>query len=353
MDFLYPLRCLHGRMHDRSVEKQAARKIANKIRASGESTLLFVLSPAHGNLGDHAIAKSTLQILKELEVSYLEITTRELNLLNNTHMMGCMNRHPILVNGGGNLGTLWPKVERVFREIIRKNPRSSIICLPNTIFYEDSDYGKKELAESKRIYNSHGKLKICAREKISYDFMVPIYKDVVLIPDMVLFLNESNPSAVRDGCLLCLRKDVEKTRSEADDLLIRKQAQELFGDRVWELDMVADHPVSIEERSRELDKQFDRFRKAELVITDRLHGMIFCAITGTPCIVINSKSPKVRGCYEWIKELPYIRFAETPEEIERLYDVVRGDYQYDNAPLQDYYKELKKYISDLVKQNTR
>ena len=53
---------------------------------------------------------------------------------------------------------------------------------------------------------------------------------------------------------------------------------------------------------------FDIFARSEIVITDRLHGMIFAAITGTKCIVLNSKSPKIKGCFEWIKDLKYIYF---------------------------------------------
>ncbi|MFB8735822.1 polysaccharide pyruvyl transferase family protein [Bacillus sp. SL00103] len=33
--------------------------------------------------------------------------------------------------------------------------------------------------------------------------------------------------------------------------------------------------------------------KAQVVVTDRLHGMIFCAITKTPCVVLRSFDHKV------------------------------------------------------------
>ena len=78
------------------------------------------------------------------------------------------------------------------------------------------------------------------------------------------------------------------------------------------------------------------------MITDRLHSMIFCAITGTPCVVINSKSPKVRGCYEWIKELDYIQFCDDINNFSEAMKVVsKGSHRYDNSKLMPYYEGLK------------
>lgn len=41
----------------------------------------------------------------------------------------------------------------------------------------------------------------------------------------------------------------------------------------------------------------------DIVITDRLHGMIFCYITGTPCIVFDNDNHKISETYKkWLKE---------------------------------------------------
>ena len=53
-----------------------------------------------------------------------------------------------------------------------------------------------------------------------------------------------------------------------------------------------------------------KFYNSKVVITDRLHGMIFCAITKTPCIVTRSLDHKVIESYKWIKNLNYIRLVE-------------------------------------------
>ena len=37
-----------------------------------------------------------------------------------------------------------------------------------------------------------------------------------------------------------------------------------------------------------LDTFMSEIGKRKVVVTDRLHGMIFCAITGTPCVVFSN-----------------------------------------------------------------
>ena len=46
------------------------------------------------------------------------------------------------------------------------------------------------------------------------------------------------------------------------------------------------------------------------MVTDRLHGMIFAALTKTPCIVVPNSNYKIKGIYEWLKGLNYISFLE-------------------------------------------
>lgn len=347
-DVLCPLRRLHGRFHD-YFEYQKTRNTlkasyVKKIKECKKNRLPFVfliMTPEHGNLGDHAIALSETKLLNELGISCIEITGKQLSQLQQFKLLGLMNGYPILINGGGNLGTLWMGVELLQRDIIQKNPKSEITILPNTFFYESSDYGKEELRKSIDIYNRHKDLTIYAREKASYEAMTPIYRDVRLMPDMVLFLKPDVTSNSRHGCLLCLRSDREKTRTQEQEAEIHQQVAHLFGDNVTDTDMVEAHGIPVKDRETALRDKFLQFSNAELVVTDRLHGMIFCAITGTPCIVIDSKSPKVRGCYEWIKNLDYIRFADSPSQIESEYkQIPNTKHRYDSAHLASYYKDL-------------
>lgn len=355
-DILYPVRKLHGYIHEyklyqknkHSFYKSYIKPIKEKLRHTPKLFFL-VLTPEHGNMGDHAIAVSEAQLLNRLDYEYVEITGHMLTYFEQYNYLDIMNGHPIMINGGGNMGTLWFDAERIHRSIMQSNPNSPIFLMPNSMFYEKSDYGKSEFHKSIQIYNAHPNLYLFAREAISYNAMKQVYRNVTLIPDMVLALNECKEQTQRKGCLLCLRTDHERTIDDAALQVIQEQAQQLFGQHVKHTDMNIGKCVPIMQRDTALNEKYSEFRSAELVITDRLHGMIFCAITGTPCILINSRSPKVRGSFEWVRDLGYIKFAEDPLAISELYhSIPRCIHSYDNANLLPYYDELYSIIYSVL-----
>lgn len=320
-------------------------------RALHSKAVYWVLTPEHGNLGDHAIAQAEKLLFEAWGLETIELTGVELEFMKRRHLLSTMNGRTILVHGGGFMGTLWPTGEHLLREIIQKNPRSKIIVLPNTIYYEDSVLGRAELEKSVSIYNSHSRLIICAREQVTFSTACKLYNEVKLIPDMAMSLNYSDSTVERNGCLLCLRSDIEKTRTDEEEAIILKQVKSIFGNQFSYRDMCVNHSIPVETRVNELNKQYAAFQKSKLVITDRLHGMVFSAITGTPCIVLNSKSSKVRGCYEWIRHLNYIRFCDNVNNISTIYhSMPKGGQKYDNSTLMPYYDELKKIIMATMKE---
>ena len=349
-DLLFPLRKLHGNLYENRQVKIAANTLSKRIRGVDAGTVFLVMTPEHGNLGDHAIAESEITLLQEVGAAYFEITEKQLALLAKFGKLNAMNGHPILVNGGGNLGTLWPGLEKLFQKLISANPKSSILCLPNTVYYDDSPQAQRKLAAAVKVYNSHNRLKICVREKLSFDFLTQVYQNVELIPDVALFLNQCKAGTIRNGCILCLRSDVEKTRTAEDEKYLLDKATALFGENVWYSDMNLNRPVPPDQRHRILEQKYAEFRSAELVITDRLHGMIFAAITGTPCVVTDSKSPKVKGCYQWIAHLDYIQFAEHVQQVEILYRAIPcGTHLYNNQAIAPYRHRLKELILNTIR----
>jgi len=319
---------------------------------SADKRLVLFLSPEHGNLGGHAIAKAEMTFFKDylpgvpvVEISYPHYQ------YDRTGIRKYISRNDVLLtNGGGYLGTLWFHDEIMVRDIIKSFPDNRIIILPQTIFFDATAEGRKQLAVTKAIYSNHRHLIFCAREKASYDFVISNEllanpDNCYLIPDMVTYLAIEKTTLKREGILLCLRKDKEsilndKLKSEIDAYARRS------GEDIHYTDTVLNSPVSIDERGHLLEAKFNEFRKAKLVITDRLHGMLFAAITGTPCIALNNKSGKVKGCYETIKHLKYIQVIDSPPEmlnhIPRLLQI--DDCVYDNQCLRPYFDKLAKLI---------
>lgn len=72
----------------------------------------------------------------------------------------------LVITGGGFLGSMWLyNAENTVREIITDYPDNKVVILPQTIFFENNERGKKEFLKTSRIYNNHDKLTICLREK--------------------------------------------------------------------------------------------------------------------------------------------------------------------------------------------
>lgn len=278
--------------------------------------IIYTLVPTHGNMGDQAIASATINYLKENFVNYdivqiyREETYRYLKAIKKI-----INKDDVIIlHGGGNLGNLYPVEERDRRFIIQHLRKNKIISMTQTMNFSKDSFGKHELNKSRKIYNANKNLTIIAREKHSYKLMKENFNsNIILNPDIVFYLNNKIDCNrfERTNIMTCLRNDKESVVGSNKENLITDLKRN-YG-QVVEFDTVINKTVTKEEREKELNKMFDKFLKSKVVITDRLHGMVFCAITKTPCIVTKSLDHKVTGTYQWIKDLNYIRLVESIE----------------------------------------
>ncbi len=320
-----------------------------RYKRNHKNPLFLIYTPAHCNLGDHAIALAEQKILKQMNIDYYEITGESLHLLAAYGFLPLLNGTRIMINGGGNIGNLWMDIEILNRKIVQANPDSTICFMPNSMCYSEDDAGKKELEKTKNIFNAHNNLFIYAREEISYHLMRENFRNVRFSPDLVLSLQTCyDEMASREGCILCLRNDVEMTMTDDQRKQVLQEAKTLFADKVYESSTLSAVPVSPSQREKAVKEKLKEFSSAELVITDRLHGMIFCAITGTKCIVLNSRSPKILGCYKTIENLDYIQFVDN-DGIISTYKALH-DYPnvyenvYSSARMRDFQNELSQIL---------
>jgi len=338
----------------REIARRKYRKRTKSVFGNtvAERRLVLFLSPEHGNLGDHAIVKAEMAFFRDYmpEIPIVEISYGHYRYDRSQIKRYISQIDLLITNGGGYLGTLWFHNEEMVRDIIKSFPDNKIVILPQTIFFEDSDEAKKQLAITRSIYSNHKRLLFCAREQNSYNYVTKYRlltntNNCYLIPDMVTYLSESKANMLRSGILICIRKDKECILSNEQKREIESYAK-MSGEDIHYTDTVIERGVSIDERYVVLDSKFDEFRKAKLVITDRLHGMLFAAVTGTPCIALDNKSGKVRGCYQTIKHLKYIEVVSNLNEISDY--VVRllrlGSCEYDNNCLLQYYDKLAQII---------
>lgn len=309
--------------------------------------IILIGTPEHGNIGDLAIAYAEILFLKKYfpNKEVIDIPDAKVKWALKKLKKFLKGTDIIILHGGGNMGKEYATLEDDRRKIIKCFEQYRKIIFPQTFFYknDENDY----LEESKLIYNKSCNLTICGREQYSYDELKFCYPNanIKLIPDIVLSLDGIDLKKERKGVLLCLRHDNESILTEEDHGSILSIVKKYY-DNVSYTDMGYGHSVQPNRRKKVIFSKFEEFSKAELVITDRIHGMVFCAITGTPCIALSNYNYKVKGSYKWIKHLEYIKYTESILEIESLIKLLlnRHECKYDNSNLKEYYGKLKECI---------
>ncbi len=278
--------------------------------------------PHHGNLGDNAIAIAEKYILRKYlpEYELYEIPEGFLSVCAKKCKEYISDDDIIFMHGGGNIGDTYFVPENGRREVIKLFPNNKIIIFPQTAYFSDTPKGRKELEISKQIYNNHTHLVILAREEKSYEFMKKHFYNakVYFTPDIVMCLKKTS-NMQRDGAITMFRSDREKTLKKEEEERIKKLLQSKYG-KCKSSDMhLGEDIINMNSNKREeaLEKKFEEFQSSKLVVTDRLHGMIFAAISETPCVVLGSLDHKISESYKWLKNLGYIAFCKDSQNIEK------------------------------------
>lgn len=312
---------------------------------------VFILdAPLYWNIGDLAILEAEYHFLKVLfyNLKIIDADDYSYNPYRSIIQHIVRPKDYLTMQGGGNMGNQWFPVELVRRNILDDFPQQKVLIFPQTIYYTDTETGRREREASISYYNNP-RITLVARERPSYEEMKRLYPkaNILLTPDIVLSLPMQRFEEERTGILLCLRSDAEKSLQKSEEAQLEQLARET-GLPVERTDMVTEEPITAANRGEVVRKKLRSFASSKLVITDRLHGMIFAAITGTPCIVFSNYNHKVRGTYEWISYLPYIKFAEKAEDVAAFLPELLGmeDCTYDNTPLKPYFDQLAKSIRE-------
>lgn len=278
--------------------------------SSSRRKIVVALAADYGNLGDVAITMAQAQFLEE---KYPEHDILLFPLSDTFTKMKSLQKviQPqdlITLVGGGNTGDQYPTIEFARQFIIKHFPENPIIAFPQTVDYQDINKVSTDLNK----YRQHQNLLLTVREQRSYDFYRQHYQGPVkLLPDIVLTLGDhyGHSRLSRRHILLCLRQDKEKGISlTSENLTTLSQKDQLdFQDTQLTVDR-----LSLTEGRQAVEQLIDCFQQKQLVITDRLHGMILACITGTPCIALDNKNKKISGVYQtWLKGKSNIHVFET------------------------------------------
>lgn len=310
---IYILKVIKGSLQYNSVKFQLFFRTISK----NNKKIIMLATPTHGNLGDQAIVlaeknmlnllfpnKKILEIPNDVYLRFPDICKKNINL-----------DDIIIIDGGGNLGSLWPWEDKKISNIISDYKENKIIIFPQTAYY-NPEVDKKIIESNRKIYENAKDLTIMLRDKRSFELFNKLYSEVntIFVPDIVLFLQPTVTNHKKCDVLFCLRDDLEKCVDLNTQRIIENNLKE-YGYTYDFTTTVIKSRVWNRNRKKVLQSKWDEFSSANLIITDRLHGMIFAAITGTPCIALDNISKKVSGVYKWIENLDYIKCVNNVNEV--------------------------------------
>ena len=292
------------------LEKFIIRK-KSRISISTADKIYIFLAADYGNLGDVAITYAQTKFLKlnfpDHEIIEIPISKTIEGVY--TIQRSIKDSDIITIVGGGNFGNRYSQIEYLRQFVVSKFPRNKIVSFPQTFDFTEDDLGREKLKVAKHVYSNHGNIILVAREQRSYELMRGAFPEtrVLLCPDIVFSLNEDQESLVRKGLIICMRDDSEKLLTNSEQEKIETIVSSYFNDISYYDTHIGRSNLSIADRNVELRKIWTAFKGAELVVTDRLHGMIFCFITQTPCLVFFNNNHKIENSYEWINDSEYIK----------------------------------------------
>ena len=193
-----------------------------------------------------------------------------------------------------------------------------MIIFPQTAYYTPDEEGEKERECTAHFFEGHRNLRIFVREQKSFDlirehFSLEGKSQVYLVPDIVLYGKgiAGRAGQPSDTINVCIRSDCESTQTDGRKLLAELKGQY----PVRGLSTMVKSPLSLKNRKKELSRVFADFAEGKVLVTDRLHAMLFSVLSGTPCIALDNKTGKVFGVADWLKDTGMVILADSSDQV--------------------------------------
>lgn len=300
----------------------ASKHFKNVAKKTNSQRIFLFSTPIHRNIGDHAIVQASLEFLDDnfSEKEVVEVPRQYIDYFIKNFSIN--QDDIVLIHGGGFFGNLYPVEAIAFLKVIKYYRENQIIVFPQTIFIDDSKEMSYKYFESgiKEANN----ITFFAREAKSFKIASDsgFFTSVKMVPDIVLYMDQVKVSQQREGILVVLRDDDEITRKfnlNKFESTIKSKINVV----VDKSSTMAKESISPEKRNLAVLSKITEFSKYQLVITDRLHGMIFSYLANTNCLAIDNKTKKSSEVYKsWLSEYSNINLLDDSISEEELAEIV-------------------------------
>lgn len=327
-----------------SIIRNIEYKKENSFELSKSKRVFIACVQNHGNLGDQALTLAAKKMLSTYLSNYYQVELTVSNLLDKKFLdsLEIKASDVVIIQGGGFLGNLWMDIYTALINTINVFKNNQIIIFPQSYSFTKDENGDSEALKVEKLFLSCKKIEVFMRDKISYDLMrehFRKFKNVHLCPDSVFYLKDDQDysNVDRNGALFLLRSDKERKITDAATTLIRDTVSRKYGNIKYS-DTVIKGRITKKNRLHKVAEKLKQISSYNIVITDRLHGMIFAYLTNTKCIVLPNNNHKIKGAYEWVKDCSYVSFLEDISNFANLFDSVTDNDN--NILVNDKYNEL-------------
>lgn len=286
----------------------------------------FTDFPDYSNVGDSAIALGQLDYFRQKQIA-----VRSIQSFATIGVSMYESKVPVMLNGGGNLGGLYPVLDdHRFELASRLRQGTTLIQSPQSVQFVDS----KSETRFRESFASRPGIRIGVRDQASLEKVVAHAPLALLAPDAVHFLGEIESNNPTVDVLVLARSDNESQEDNgASDLsnvdwLVdgwKPRALTFLRLRARRLPQLA-HALNPRPASWELVANA-RLRRGtavlsegETIVTDRLHAMLIGLQMGRRVIAVDNNNSKLSSYAKtWFGETsPDLRFAHNFTEAFEL-----------------------------------
>ncbi|WP_272659295.1 MULTISPECIES: polysaccharide pyruvyl transferase family protein [unclassified Providencia] len=272
----------------------------------------YIDIPLHYNIGDQLIYLGTENFLRENNINVIHRA-----FYNNINKKKIQESDTILLHGGGNIGDLYPRHQKLREKIISKYKNKKIIILPQTIYFE-SEVEKNKCI---KIFKSHPNLYIFSRDKKSFEIAKLLSDKVKLMPDMahslhpLIDIREITDIKEQKNILNLRRRDKEtrqlsskvfKKEFDWSDMISLSDLAILKAFLILQTLPILKYKINSHWKKHSLNLFFKAeqyFKIYDEIHTDRLHGFILSLLLGKKTFVYDNAYGKNFTYFDaWIEE---------------------------------------------------
>ncbi|CAN5188172.1 polysaccharide pyruvyl transferase family protein [soil metagenome] len=309
-----------------------------------DSEVAFVNFPNLRNVGDSAIwlgARETLDRIGVRVRYQAEPATYRRRLLASS--VG--ERGTILVQGGGNLGDVYPHQHRIRKKVLGDFPKARVIQLPQSVWFRSEERAN----EFRRLAEGHADYTLMLRERRSFEWAeAKLDVPLALCPDLAFGLGPLPRREADLDLLWLMRRGRESRGAVLPEFGPGEVRADWFGERVlhapeprrlrlwlagnrrltaamhargglatglWRPQAATYAPIARHRLAA--GNQF--LARGRVIVTDRLHGHVLAMLLGIPHVLLDNIYGKSRALWEtWTSESPLAQWADDPAAAQRL-----------------------------------